>query len=106
MSRSMSLSADLRVQDIVKTWDRLEKLEEDLKDKPEQTNVGRLKKQVNDVAKYLICHHVNSQLADFISSQQAHATSKMKCLPLPSWPVLELRKYLPNDPIFRTETEP
>ena len=91
------------VPQIVACWDKVLKLEKDLEDKPEQSNVTALQEKLHALAKSLICHHVNTELCEFIASQTVHSNNNMKCLQTPSWPILGLQKYLvkDDDEIFR-----
>lgn len=92
---------EIDVDAVVALWQRLNKLETDLKDKPEIKNVLDLIDKLSKVARRCVDAHVLSELGDYIASQSVHGRNKMKCLPVPQWKILALRPYLPDETVFR-----
>lgn len=90
------------VEKVCESWDKVLKIEKDLVDKPETSNVSTLKAKLTSVAKVFVKFHADEELSAFIASQVVHSNNKMKCLTLPtSWSVCHLRKYIPEETLFR-----
>ena len=90
------------VDEIVALWKKLIKMGGDLKDKPEGQNVADLQTRLHTLSKKCVLDHVRLELSAFIASQCVHGKNKMKCLDVPSWKVLALREFTPDDLIFRS----
>lgn len=101
MKNTSAMNMDQGVDTVVELWDRLTKLDTDLKDKPESKNVADLKCRLMEVARFYVTCHVESELGNYIASQSAHGHNKMKCLDVPHWKVLALRRLLPDENVFR-----
>ncbi|CAK9083713.1 unnamed protein product [Durusdinium trenchii] len=94
-------SNNVDVEKLVLLWTRTNKLQNDLKDKPEISNVSQLLEKLAGLGEAAINIHVASEFTSFINSQVVHSKNNMKCLQIPGWKVLALRPHLPNHDVFR-----
>ena len=94
-------SNNVDVEKLVLLWTRTNKLQNDLKDKPEISNVSQLLEKLAGLGEAAINIHVASEFTSFINSQVVHSKNNTKCLQIPGWKVLALRPHLPNHDVFR-----
>ena len=91
-----------KIDAYVNVWDRLLKLKDVLAEKEEVKNIEPLDQLLRSTAAALVNHHVEHELSSFIQSQCVHSTNKLATTKKPSWAIDKLRKFLPQEVMFRT----
>lgn len=82
-------------------WPKLVAMVDDLKDKPEYSNLIALQTKMETISVEALKMHAQTELADFIAAQKVQSFNKMKCVPFPQWSILQLRNFMPNEDLFR-----
>lgn len=89
---------DRDVATLISLWERAL-----LADKAEAQNISALELKMKCLAQAAVSVHSESELADFINSQTVHIQNNMKTLVKPIWKVDGLKKFIPNEAIFRSD---